>query len=62
MYGNDKIVEYLIPAPQALIYCFNSLHSSGKAFHKIVELDCSVLLTIIHLTISGSSTDYIVFQ
>ncbi len=37
---------YVIPKPRRILCCCNSLHYSGKAFHKIFEPGCRNLLSV----------------
>ncbi|KAK6314285.1 hypothetical protein J4Q44_G00157440 [Coregonus suidteri] len=57
------LVEHLIPKSWALIWswsplcCYNSLHSSGKAFHYMLEPCCRDLLQFSHKNKCEVGTD-----
>jgi hypothetical protein len=57
------LVKHLIPKSWALIWswsplcCYNSLHSSGKVFHYMLERCCGDLLPFSHKRIVRSGTD-----
>lgn len=46
VYENLAHIEHFIPKSRALTCCYNRLHSSGKAFHNILELRCRDLLPV----------------